>query len=580
MERRLAAILAADVVGYSRLMGEDQAGTLEALRHLRSELFAPALKNNRGHLIKSMGDGWIVEFPSISDAVACALHIQEGLASYPKVALRIGVHTGEVVFEAEDFFGDGVNVAARLEALAEPGQVLLSDNAYQSLDQRTAVEFGGGEARELKNIARPVGVWCWPADTAVRATTAGAGAGAAAADSEMPSIAVLPFENLSGGSDQDFFADGISEDIITALSKFRWLRVMARNSSFGFKGQAMDVRDIGKSLGVRYVLEGSIRRAGERVRITGQLVDASDGAHIWADRFDGVISDIFELQDQVSRDVICAIEPSLRQAEIDRARKKPTEDLQAYELYLRAQSHFHLLTDQDNQEAIRLLSLAVDRDPGYAIASGLLGWCFVQRAVQKWALEPDAPQKAIGLARGVLESDRADAMALAYAAHTLMMFAGDHERARSAFERSLTENPNSALAHTLCAANCSAMLQLEHAIHHADQALRLSPRDTFRYSFHFARALPLFLLGRYEEASEAAKASVMDRGNFLMSRFVLIAALVLKGDLAAGRAAAAELRAMAPEITVAAIRQSAPFFKSESAAELHRALEDAGVPRS
>ena len=583
MERRLAAILAADVVGYSRLMGQDETGTLDALKSLHKELVAPEIAGSNGRVVKLMGDGLLAEFGSVVDAVECAVKIQTGVGERNggrdperQIRLRIGINLGDVIVEGRDIFGDGVNVAARLEGLADPGGICISDMVYQSVKAKLDHAFEDLGPQDVKNIAEPVHAFRinlgMPQDVALSRQAE------CTQPSQKPSIAVLPFNNMSGDPEQEYFADGITEDIITELSKFRWLTVIARNSSFTFKGQSADVRDVGQTLGVRYVLEGSIRRAGERVRITGQLIDATDGSHIWAEKFDGVLSDIFELQDKVCLDVISAIEPSLRQAEIDRLRKKPTDDLQAYELYLRAQSHFHLLTDEDNQEAIRLLSMAIDKDPGYAIATGLLAWCLVQRAVQNWELEESGPQRAISLAKQVMKSDRADAMALAYAGHVFVMFAGDHVRARGAFERSLSDNPNSALAHALCALNCAAMMELDQALSHADQALRLSPNDTFRYSFHLARGMALLFLERYEEAAEAATASVLDRGSFLLSRYILVAALALKGDLTAARTAADELRTLSPAVTVGLICDTAPVFRSEAAESLRQGLLQSGIP--
>ncbi|MDE0944493.1 MAG: adenylate cyclase, partial [Alphaproteobacteria bacterium] len=274
MQRRLAAILAADVADYSRLMGEDQTRTLDALRQLRKELFEPQVSAFRGTVVKSMGDGWIAEFASVWDAIDCAIRIQEGLAGHDIIRLRAGIHIGDVVFEEDDVFGEGVNVAARLEALGNPGQVLISDTAYQSLDGKSAQQFGGGESHQLKNISRPVSVWRWPPEeTSVEAASSDVSQPVSGFDGR-PAIAVLPFENMSGDPEQEYFADGIAEDILTRLAMWRWLPVIARNSSFTFKGQNVDIPDVGRKLGARYILEGSVRKGGSRVRITGQLIDA------------------------------------------------------------------------------------------------------------------------------------------------------------------------------------------------------------------------------------------------------------------------------------------------------------------
>lgn len=438
--------------------------------------------------------------------------------------------------------------------------MLLSDTAHNSLDQKHAGSFLEGGLQTLKNIPRPMAVWYWPALPEAQSEQPASAVTAAPQSEDRPSIAVLPFQNLSSDQEQGYFADGVTEDITTALSKFRWLFVIGRNSAFSFRDQKASVREIGKELGVRYVLEGSIRRAGERVRIACQLVDAADGSHIWADKFDGVMTDIFDLQDQVSLDVVSAIEPSLRQAEVERIRTKPTEDMQAYELYLRAQSYFYRLTDADNQEAIRLLSLAIRRDPGYAVAGGLFGWCHSQRAIQNWALEPGRREEALKQAQQVLDSNRADAMALAYAGHVVRMFGADDERANSAFERSMADNPNSATANALYAVHLVSQREFKSALDHAEHALRLSPRDTHRYNFYLGRAMALFCLERFAEATEVATASIADRANFRLSWFVLIAALALNNDLPAARSAVTKLKQLSPGINIEAMFAAAPMF--------------------
>lgn len=569
MKRRLTTVLAADVVGYSALMDQDRQGTLAALKSFRDDTLTALLKSHNGTLIKSMGDGWIAEFQSTSDASEFAIALQscdkpEGLR------LRIGIHTGEVITEGEDIFGDGINVAARLEALAKPDQILISDTAHHSLDRGDAGLFGGGGQAELKNITRRVGVWCWPkGSTANLATPA----------DTRPGIAVLPFDNMSGDPEQEFFADGITEDIITELSRFRWLMVVARNSSFIFKGKTTDIRQVGLTLGVRYVLEGSVRRAGQRVRITGQLIDAENGSHLWADRFDGVLDDIFELQDKVTQEVVTAIEPSLRHAETNRSRAKPTENLEAYELYLQAQSQFHLLTDDANREAIRLTTLALDRDPDYAAAAGLLAWLHIQRLVQ--GLDPigEGPRAAISAAERVLMSDRADGIAMAYAAHSISMLARDLPRARAAFKQALAENPNAASVHMLASINLCMLNRSDEALEHATHAIELSPKDPMRHAAHIARASALFQLCRYDEAAAAARDALAVRSGFVMSHLMLIAALGQMSDAAAAQAAISDLQALRPDITASSDQTRLPVFTVPACAESWReGWKKAGLP--
>src|SRR5271165_2974696 len=359
--RRLAAILAADVAGYSRLMGADEEGTHERLKALRCELLDPKIAEHHGRIVKNTGDGMLVEFASVADAVRCAVAVQQamperntGVGPDNRIELRIGINLGDVIVEGDDLYGDGVNVAARIEALADAGRVFVSNTVHEHVRDRLPFVFEDLGEQQVKNIARPVRVYRVRATLTHPAASAPgsplsriagegaerqrreAGEGGALPLPDKPSIAVLPFVNMSGDPEQEYFADGMVEEIITALSRIRWLFVIARNSSFTYKGKAVDVKQVARDLGVRYVLEGSVRKGGNRVRITGQLIDTSTGAHIWADRFDGALDDIFELQDEVASGVVGAIEPRLRQSEIERAGRKPTESLDAYDLYLRA----------------------------------------------------------------------------------------------------------------------------------------------------------------------------------------------------------------------------------------------------
>ncbi|MGO9686910.1 MAG: Fic family protein [Beijerinckiaceae bacterium] len=346
VERRLTAILAADIAGYSRLMGADEEGTLAALKNLRKSLIEPKISQHNGRMVKTTGDGALVEFASAVDAVRCALDIQRemaernaAIAQDRRIEFRIGINVGDIIIDEGDIYGDGVNIAARLETLARPGMICLSDNAYRHIKGKLPLVVTDMGEQQLKNIAQPVRVFSVRLD--------GAAARPALALPDRPSIAVLPFQNMSGDPEQDYFADGMVEDIITALSRMRWLFVIARNSSFTYKGRAVDVKQVGRELGVRYVLEGSVRKAANRVRITGQLVDAATGAHLWADRFDGALEDIFDLQDQVTASVVTAIAPKLERAEIERAKRKPTESLDAYDYYLRGLESFYIVAISD-----------------------------------------------------------------------------------------------------------------------------------------------------------------------------------------------------------------------------------------
>jgi TolB-like protein len=383
MERKLAAILAADVVGYSRLMAQNEADTFDRLRAHRRDLFEPEIAKHHGRIFKLMGDGLLAEFGSVVDAVECAAALQrelakrnEGLGTDRRIDVRLGVHVGDVIVEGEDRHGDAVNVAARLEQLAEPGGICVSQTVLDQVKQKVALGFELRGNEHLKNIAEPVRVY------RVRLDRGGEAQRPALALPDKPSIAVLPFQNMSGDPEQEYFADGVVEEIITALSRMRWLFVIARNSSFTYKGRAVDVKQVGRELGVRYVLEGSVRKAGNKVRITGQLVDAATGVHLWADRFDGALEDIFELQEQITAKVVGAITPRVEQAEIERAKRKPTENLDAYDYYLRGLANVYLWTREGSEEALSAFKRAIELDPNFASAYGMAARCYSQESVR------------------------------------------------------------------------------------------------------------------------------------------------------------------------------------------------------
>src|SRR5438874_12795792 len=384
VERRLAAILAADVAGYSRLMGRDEAGTLARLNALRRELIDPTVAEHKGRIVKTTGDGLLIEFPSVVEAVACAASVQQEMAERNadvpedrRIEFRIGINSGDVIVEDGDIHGDGVNIAARLEGVAEPGGICVSAIVHDQVRDRLDCVFEDLGEQSLKNIVRPVRMYrIGPEIGASRPLSGVDAAGTAAVQPaalplpDKPSIAVLPFQNMSGDPEQEYFVDGMVEEIITALSRIRWLFVIARNSTFTYKGQAIDVKRVGRELGVRYILEGSVRKGGNRVRITAQLIEAATGAHLWADRFDGSLEDVFDLQDQVATSVAGIIEPALQTAEARRSAGRPTRDLTAYDLYLRARAMFYTSYKQIPQ-ALPLLEEAIARDPNYGPA---LAW--------------------------------------------------------------------------------------------------------------------------------------------------------------------------------------------------------------
>jgi adenylate cyclase len=447
VDRRLAAILAGDIAGYSRLMGADEEGTLSRLNAHRREFMDPKVAEHRGRIVKRTGDGVLIEFASAVDAARCAVEIQHGMAernaSVPqdkRIEFRIGVHVGDVMIEDGDIFGDGVNIAARLEGIAQPGGICISDDAYRQVRGKLDANFQDAGEQELKNIARPVRVY------RVQLNGATLTARTPLPIPDKPSIAVLPFDNLSAEPDQGYLADGFVEAITAALSHIRSFFVIARNSAFTYKGRATNVRNIGRELGVAYVLEGSVQKAGNRLRITVQLVETESGAHVWSSRYDGTIDDIFNLQDRITEQVAGALQPSIRIAEIERSRRKRPQDLGAYDYTMRAMPHVWMLENEASAKALELIDKALAIDPKYPLALSLAGWCHAQRAVYNWADDVAGSQTlARTLAERAAELSGDDPLILAVlgAVHTIV---GNLGTARVLLERALALDPNAAWA--------------------------------------------------------------------------------------------------------------------------------------
>jgi adenylate cyclase len=444
--RRLAAILAADVAGYSRLMGADEEGTLERLKALRRELLDPKIAEHHGRIVKTTGDGLLVEFASVVDAVRCAVEVQQampardtGVAAENRIELRIGINLGDVIVEGDDLYGDGVNIAARIEALADAGGVFVSNTVHDHVRDRLPFVFEDLGEQQVKNIARPVRVY--------RVRDIGTAAKSPSAPAlplpDKPSIAVLPFANMSGDPEQEYFVDGMVEEIITALSRIHWLFVIARNSTFTYKGRPVDVKQVGRELGVRYVLEGSVRKAGMQVRITGQLIDAVTGAHLWADRFDGSLKDVFELQDKIAVSVAGVIEPALQAAEMRRSAARPTTDLTAYDLYLRALTAFFPIRKEGLVTALGLFEQAIAIDRHYGPALSWAAICHLRLVTEGWTEAPeDDRQKGIDLARRALQVGENDPRVLANAAVVLANLGEDIGAMMGLVDRALTLNPS------------------------------------------------------------------------------------------------------------------------------------------
>jgi len=498
--RRLAAILAADVAGYSRLMGADEEGTLERLKALRRELLDPKIAEHKGRIVKTTGDGLLVEFASVVDAVRCAVEVQQamperdtGARAESRIELRIGINLGDVIVEGDDLYGDGVNIAARIEALADAGGVLVSNTVHDHVRDRLPFLFEDLGEQQVKNITRPVRVYRGPAEgphpspplpgldpgiTGEGSARAGAAEPQALALPDKPSIAVLPFANMSGDPEQEYFADGMVEEIITALSRIRWLFVIARNSSFTYKGQSVDVKQVGRDLGVRYVLEGSVRKAGARVRITAQLIEASTGTHLWADRFDGSHEDVFELQDKVASSVAGVIEPALLAAEMRRSAARPTTDLSAYDLYLRALATIWPITKERIVEALGLLEQAITIDPHYGPALSWATICHLRLVGDGWTEAPETNRhKAIDLSRRALQVGGDDPGILANAALVLAISGEDLGAMIGLVDRALALNPSFARGWYVSSTLRMWAGQHDLAIEHVETSMRLSPRE-------------------------------------------------------------------------------------------------------
>ena len=542
-QRRLAAILVADVVGYSKLIGSDETGTLTQLQALRMDVIEPQIAKHAGRLFKAVGDGFLVEFASAVQAVSCARAIQESNA-LGRLPLRIGIHVGDVVVQGDDLMGDGVNIAARIEAVAEAGGIALSRQAHDQVRDRLEIAFADKGEIELKNIARPVHVFVFAGTKAIVPVPA-------LALPDRPSIAVLPFQNMSGDPEQDYFADGMVEDIITGLSRIKSLFVIARNSSFAYKGGSPDVRQVGRELGVRYVLEGSVRRAGNRIRITGQLIEAETGAHLWADKFDSPIDDVFDLQDRVTIAVAGAIEPSVRQAEIQRAGRKPTENLRAYDWLLRALGVQQLFSREHLDEAIFMARRAIEVDPKLALGYAYLASWIQRRRIAGW-MQDEAMEIAEGVrfAHHAVLLDPHDPVVLTESAFALGHLNSDLAMAIPWLDRAIALNPNSAHAFGRGAIVRSFAGAYEIAEDHSARAMRLSPFDTWTYVFTKARGDSHLYRRQFPEAVEWLRQSAQQNRMHAPTFLSLSSALARLGRMEEGRAAMVRLLALRPMSSV------------------------------
>jgi adenylate cyclase len=580
MERRLAAILAADVVGYSRLMAVDEAATLARFQWLRAEVIEPKLGQFHGRIVGSAGDSLLVEFTSAVNAVECAVQMQASLAEQNdtvpddrRMQFRMGVNLGDVIAEGGTIYGDGVNIAARLEKLAEPGGLCIGRSVYDQVKGKLTFTYTDLGAQRVHNIPDLIQAY------RVQTIATGSSPKSPLPLPDKPSIAVLPFENLSGDREQEYFADGMVEEIITALSRFRQLFVIARNSSFTYKCRAVDVKQVGRELGVRYVLEGSVRRAGNRVRITGQLIDTSNGAHLWADRFESGLEDVFDLQDQVTANVVGAISPKLEQAEIDRSRRKPTENLDAYDYYLRGLASLHQWTKESTEETLSNLYRAIELDPNFASAYGMAARTYVRRKAGGWITDRDHEYaEAIRLARRAADLGKNDAVALATAGFALSSIAGDHEKGKILTDQALALNPNLAWAWMFGGWARLWLGEAEAAIERFSRALRLSPNDPDSFGMYYTTALAHFFTGRYNEAVSWADRAAAEKPDIVLPVIVAAASNALVGQDEWAKRAMSQVRRIDPTLRMSNFKDLFPIQRSADFERLSEGLRKAGLP--
>ena len=569
VERRLAAVLAADVAGYSRLMGRDEERTLTNLKSFRKTLVDPAIAAHRGRIVKTSGDGMLVEFASAVDAARCAVEVQRemaqqnvGVPSELRIEFRIGIHVGDIIIDDNDIFGDGVNIAARLEGIAKPGGVCISDDAHRQIRGKVDIPFDDLGEQTLKNIAEPMRAWH------IRLTSETAPAIQSSSSSiqpqalalpDKPSIAVLPFDNMSAEAGQDYLADGIVEAITAALSCIRSFFVIARNSAFTYKGRATNARDIGKELGVAYLLEGSVQKAGNRLRIIVQLIETEGGAHVWSSRFDGAIDEFFDLEDRITEQVAGALQPSIRIAEIERSRRKRPQDLSSYDYTMRAMPHVWALEKEESAKALELLEKARVIDPEYPLALSLAGWCHAQRSVYNWADDIAGSQvmaRSLAERAADLSGDDPVILAVLGAVHT---FVRNYGTARVLLERALALDPNGAWAWSRLGWLENYADQPQKAIGNFERALRLSPIDPMNFNNYVGIGSAHEVAQEYDEAASFYRRALEERRNASWIYRHLASSLSGASRIEEGKQAFAEMTRNYPDLTVSKFKQAMVF---------------------
>jgi adenylate cyclase len=579
IKRWLAAILAADIAGYSRLMGQDEPATVRALKGHQAVIL-PLVARHGGRIMDTAGDGILAVFRSVIGAIQCAAEIQtvmaarnQDAAEERRMMFRIGINLGDVIHDDARIYGDGINVAARLEGLAEPGGVLISQAVHDQVRDRLDYVFEDLGERELKNIARPVHIYRLRTQVVSKQVSAPVGV---LPLPDKPSIAALPFLNMSGDPEQEYFADGIVEDILTGLSRLRWLFVIARNSSFSYKGRNVDVRQVGRELGVRYVLEGSVRRSGNRIRITAQLIEAETGNHLWAERYDRALDDVFAIQDEITESVIGCIQPEVYAAEYDRLKRKPPQSLDAWESFIRSMFLYSQHSDSSTHEALNMLDRAIKLDPCYAQAHGLRAVCLAWRAIQGW------DNRGTSFAEATEGADRAVACdpgePWAFLAHGFIAVANRRDSgAVSAFSRAIDASPNFAYAHGLLGAAHAFGGRPDQAIECIDRGVRLSPRDIFGEEYDLYYAFAHFQAGRYIEAAVAAQRALQQRPGHPTIHMMAAASYGLAGEIDKAKRAVTQLISLVPNFSAAGVEENFLYCQREDRIRLAMGLRAGGL---
>ncbi len=586
VQRKLTTIVAADIAGFTQLVGLDEEGTLAAQRSHRAELVDPFLAQHNGRIANTAGDSFLFEFPSAVEAVRFSVALQEGMAAINldvpverRIEYRIGINVGDVVVDGDDLLGDGVNIAARLESICRPGGILLSDDAYRQVRDRLEVPWEDGGAHEVKNIARPVQVWRWmPAASSEQSEAPQPDQMETAPLPDKPSIAVLPFDNMSGDPEQEYFSDGICEDIITTLSRFHQFFVIARNSSFTYKHSAVDVKQVARELGVQYVLEGSLRRAGNRVRITAQLIDAPSDHHLWAERYDRELDDIFAIQDEITQQIVTAVAPELQLAEMVRARRKTVPELGVWQLVARSMWHIAASTADDSTEAEALLKKALAIDPQNADVLSALGQKYAFDALYSWHRPPpDSLTLAAEMSQNAVKLDGQNEIAQTVLGFVLLL-SKQHDEAIRRLETAIQLNPNYSPALGWLGVTEAYAHRHETVLDHLEQAIKLSPKDPTLSFFVAGIGYYHFIQGRYDEACLWAEKALHENLNSPTGYRLLATAQGMRENLTEARAAYEKFERLTPGVTVANCVQGVPFAFPDDAERFAEGLRRAGMP--